>query len=1286
MNHLEQELRQRMAERIFVLDGAMGTMIQRYRLSEEHFRGEQLFKPLSLDPGAPGAKPESALLSEIAALPRPSDFAHDVKGNNELLSLTQAALIYDIHHQYLLAGADMVETNTFGASSVAQADYGLSEFAYVMNFASARLARAACDAFTAADPLRPRYVAGALGPQPRTASISPDVNDPGARNIDFEALRQTYAEQLRGLLDGGVHVILLETIFDTLNAKAAIFAIEETFEERGQRWPVMISGTVTDASGRILSGQTVEAFWNSVRHAKPLTIGLNCALGAALMRPYVQELSQKADTLLCVYPNAGLPNPMSETGFDETPEVTARLLKEFAQSGYVNMAGGCCGTTPEHIAAIAEAVKGLAPRPVPDITPAMRLSGLEPLNITCDSLFVNVGERTNVTGSKQFARLILEERFDEALAVARQQVENGAQIIDINMDEAMLDSEAAMVRFLNMLASEPDIARVPIMIDSSKWSVIEAGLRCVQGKAIVNSISLKEGEQSFLDQARRCQRYGAAVVVMAFDEQGQADSLARKTAICERAYRLLVDRLQFDPQDIVFDPNIFAVATGIEEHDRYGLDFIEACAWIKKHLPGAKISGGVSNVSFSFRGNDQAREAIHTVFLYHAIQAGLTMGIVNAGMIGVYDELDSELRERVEDVILYRSAGGHEALQADVAQTDAAQVDAAQTATERLIAKAASLKGEGARREEQLLWREAAVDQRIAHALIHGITQWIVEDTEEAWQQVQVRGGKPIEVIEGPLMQGMNLVGDLFGAGKMFLPQVVKSARVMKQAVAHLVPYIEADKAASGQSQSRGKILIATVKGDVHDIGKNIVAVVLQCNNFDVVNLGVMVPASEILAQAKAHEVDAIGLSGLITPSLEEMAHVAAEMQRDNYFQERSIPLLIGGATTSRIHTAVKIAPHYSQPVVHVVDASRCVPVAQQLLSGEQRPAFIEQLHKDYEKLRQQHAQGRGPALISLADARANAPVIDWSAYRPYPPKFIGFRHFQQLDLAALLPYFDWQPFFQTWDLHGPYPAILQDPVVGDTASKLFDDAQHMLKKILAGRWIKAHAAVGFWPAQSHGDDIYVYRDEACTEPLMVWHNLRQQTAKKAGVANKSLADYIAPRDSGLCDYLGMFAVTAGDGADERAAKMQEAHDDYGAIMLKALADRFAEALAESMHERVRKDLWGYAADEVLDAKALIAESYRGIRPAPGYPACPDHVVKKDMFQHLHADRIGMRLTESFAMWPAASVSGFYMAHPEANYFTLGALGDDQLEDLSKRSGRRLESLQSALASLRRAA
>ncbi|MFN5151874.1 MAG: methionine synthase [Burkholderiales bacterium] len=1273
---LEQDLRARMAKRILVLDGAMGTMIQRYRLSEADFRGEQTFSVHCMHPDAPGAKPQANLLSEILAMPKPAQFAHDVKGNNELLSLTQPSLIYDIHHQYLLAGADLIETNTFGASSVAQADYGLSSFAYAMNLASAKLASAAAAAFTEANPQWPRYVAGALGPQPRTASISPDVNDPGARNIDFEALRQTYSEQLRGLLDGGIDVILVETIFDTLNAKAAIFAIEEAFEARGKRWPVMISGTVTDASGRILSGQTVEAFWNAIRHARPMTVGLNCALGAALMRPYVQELSQKADTLLCVYPNAGLPNPMSDTGFDETPDITARLIKEFAQSGFVNIAGGCCGTTPEHIAAIVEAVKDIKPRLIPNLEPAMRLSGLEPLNIKIDSLFVNVGERTNVTGSKQFARLILEERFDEALAVARQQVEHGAQIIDVNMDEAMLDSEAAMVRFLNMLASEPDIARVPIMIDSSKWSVIEAGLRCVQGKSIVNSISLKEGEHSFLHQARLCQRYGAAVIVMAFDEQGQADSFARKVSICERAYRLLVDRLQFDPQDIVFDPNIFAVATGIEEHDRYGLDFIEACAWIRQHLPGAKISGGVSNVSFSFRGNDLAREAIHTVFLYHAIQAGLSMGIVNAGMIGVYDDLEPELRALVEDVLLYRQP----------LADPRALGDQAQTSTERLIVKAASLKGDGARREEQLAWRESSVEQRISHALVHGLTQWITEDTEEAWQQILARGGKPIEVIEGPLMQGMNLVGDLFGAGKMFLPQVVKSARVMKQAVAHLIPYIEADKAASGQNQSRGKILIATVKGDVHDIGKNIVAVVLQCNNFDVVNLGVMVPASEILAQAKAHQVDAIGLSGLITPSLEEMAHVAAEMERDEYFKERSTPLLIGGATTSRIHTAVKIAPHYSHPVVHVLDASRCVPVAQQLLSKEQRPSFIEQLKKDYEKLREQHAQGRGPALISLAQARSNAPRTDWSNVKVCKPKFIGFRHFQNLDLASLVPYIDWQPFFQTWDLHGPYPAILQDPVVGDTANKLFADAQQMLKRILAGRWIKAHASIGFWPAQGQGDDIHLFSDEACSKPLMVWHNLRQQTAKKSGVANKSLADYVMPKDVGYSDYIGMFAVTAGDGADERAAQMQNDHDDYGAIMLKALADRFAEALAEAMHERVRKDLWGYAANESLSALDLIQETFQGIRPAPGYPACPDHEVKREMFVHLQAESIGMRLTESCAMWPAASVSGFYLAHPQARYFTLGAIGDDQLADFAKRSGRSLDSVQRALASLRRGA
>jgi 5-methyltetrahydrofolate--homocysteine methyltransferase len=1271
---MERQLRALMAQRILILDGAMGTMIQRYRLSEAQFRGEDpLATEMQADPGRGDTRNASEIagslvqadavcrlegdarriVEEIGALGRPREFPADVKGNNELLSLTQPALIHAIHLDYLLAGADLIETNTFGATAVAQEDYGLSTWAYAINLASARLARAAADQVNRQTPHRPRFVAGALGPQPRTASISPDVNDPGARNVDFETLRASYREQLQGLFDGGIDIVLVETIFDTLNAKAAIFAIEEEFEARGKRWPIMISGTVTDASGRILSGQTVEAFWNAVRHAQPMSIGLNCALGAALMRPYVQELAHRADTFVCVYPNAGLPNPMSDTGFDETPEMTARLLREFAESGFVNIAGGCCGTTPEHIAAIAGALEGLSPRTVPQIEPAMRLSGLEALNVYDTSLFVNIGERTNVTGSRQFARLILEGRFDEALAVARQQVENGAQIIDVNMDEAMLDSEAAMVRFLRLVASEPDIARVPIMIDSSRWSVIEAGLRCVQGKSLVNSISLKEGEEAFIHQAELCRRYGAAVVVMAFDEQGQADTFARKTAICERAYRLLVDRVGFNSHDIVFDPNIFAIATGIEEHDRYGLDFIEAAAWIRRELPGAKVSGGVSNVSFSFRGNDAAREAIHTVFLYHAIRAGLSMGIVNAGMMGVYDDLEPDLRERVEDVVLNRPGPG-EGL----------------TPTERLIAKTSAIRGEAGKREENLAWRDTSVQERLAHALVHGITQWIVEDTEAAWQQIASQGGRPIEVIEGPLMEGMSLVGDLFGAGKMFLPQVVKSARVMKQAVAHLVPYIEEEKAALGAPQARGRLLIATVKGDVHDIGKNIVTVVLQCNNFEVINLGVMVPASEILAKAREHEVDAIGLSGLITPSLEEMALVAEAMERDGYFRERSIPLLIGGATTSRVHTAVKIAPRYSGPVVHVVDASRSVPVVQQLVASAQRESFVAQLKRDYDAVREQHARARGPAMIALDKARENAEPIDWTVYQPTQPKFLGRRHFRNIDLEALTGYIDWQPFFQTWDLHGPFPAILSDEVVGETSRKLFADAQSMLKRIVQGRWLKAHAAIGFWPAASRGDDIVLFADEARATELFVWHNQRQQSAKKPGVYNKSLADFVAPEASGVRDYLGVFALTAGDCADARAAALAAAHDDYASIMVKALADRLAEALAEAMHERVRKDLWGYAPNESLNPRELIAEGFRGIRPAPGYPACPEHTVKSAMFTALDAERVGMRLTETLAMWPSASVSGFYIAHPEAKYFSVGPIGEDQSADLAKRRAR----------------
>ena len=1253
---LEASLREALSRRILVLDGAMGTMIQRYKLTEADYRGERL-----------------------------ADFERDLKGNNELLSLTRPAVIAEIHEGYLAAGADIIETNTFGATSIAQADYGLAHLADEMNLASARLARAACDRFSTPD--RPRYVAGALGPQPKTASISPDVNDPGARNVTFDELREAYAAQTRALIEGGVDLLLVETIFDTLNAKAALFAIDEIMEEREAaglpRLPLMISGTVTDASGRILSGQTVEAFWNSVRHARPLTIGLNCALGAALMRPYIEELSRKADTFVCVYPNAGLPNPMSDTGFDETPEITSALLAEFADAGFVNVAGGCCGTTPEHVAAIAQAVQSRTPRAVPEIEPAMRLSGLEATTITDTSLFVNVGERTNVTGSKAFARLILAGQFDEALQVARQQVENGAQVIDINMDEAMLDSAAAMSRFLNLLASEPDIARVPIMIDSSKWSVIEAGLKCVQGKGIVNSISLKEGEAEFLRQARLVRRYGAAVIVMAFDEQGQADTFARKTEICERAYRLLVEQVGFPAEDIVFDPNIFAIATGIEEHDHYAVDFIEATSWIRANLPRAKVSGGVSNVSFSFRGNDAAREAIHTVFLYHAIRAGLSMGIVNAGMVGVYDELEPELRRRVEDIVLHRPPSLPDDL-------PAGSPERGKTATERMIEFAATLKAGGARREENLDWRgtpeaPVSVEKRLAHALIHGITQFVTDDTEEVWQAIHARGGRPIEVIEGPLMDGMNIVGDLFGAGKMFLPQVVKSARVMKQAVAHLIPYIEAEKqaiaAAGGDVSARGKIVIATVKGDVHDIGKNIVSVVLQCNNFEVVNMGVMVPCSDILARARVEGADIIGLSGLITPSLEEMQTVAREMERDEYFRLRKIPLLIGGATTSRVHTAVKIAPHYSGPVVYVPDASRSVPVAQQLISPQTRPKFLADLMADYDRVRAQHAGRKGPELIPLEKARANRPVL---TYQPAKPRFIGRREFRNHDLADIARCIDWGPFFQTWDLHGAFPGILNDELVGESARRVYSDGRAMLKRVIDGRWLTANGVIALLPANAVGDDIEIYTDESRSRVALTWHNLRQQTVKREGVFNKCLADYIAPRADagGADDYIGLFAVTAGIGVERREKEFADLLDDYSSIMLKAIADRLAEAYAEALHERVRRELWGYAADERLSTEELIAEKYRGIRPAPGYPACPEHTVKRAMFEVLRCEDIGMSLTESFAMSPAASVSGFYLAHPQAEYFNVGPIGEDQVRDYARRAGRTEEDLRRALASL----
>jgi 5-methyltetrahydrofolate--homocysteine methyltransferase len=1220
MSRAAQLLPVLLQQRILILDGAMGTMIQRYQLNEEQYRGSRF-----ADFSVPGKQ-------------------MFLKGNNELLCLTQPQVIQEIHEQYFAAGADVIETNTFGATSIAQSDYHMEHLVREMNLEAARLACAARDQYST--PERPRFVAGALGPTPKTASISPDVNDPGARNVTFDELVSSYREQVEALLDGGVDLFLVETIFDTLNAKAALLALETVFEQRGlsgdQRPPLMISGTVTDASGRILSGQTVEAFWHSVRHAKPLTIGLNCALGAALMRPYIAELSKIADTFICVYPNAGLPNPMSDTGFDETPADTSALLQEFAQAGFVNIAGGCCGTTPDHIRAIAHAVSSMTPRRVPEHQAVMKLSGLEAVKIDDQSLFVNVGERTNVTGSKAFARLILNEQFDEALAVARQQVENGAQIIDINMDEAMLDSQRAMTRFLNLIASEPDIARVPIMIDSSKWSVIEAGLKCVQGKAIVNSISLKEGEAEFLRQATLCQRYGAAAVVMAFDEQGQADTFARKIEICERAYRVLVDKVGFAPEDIIFDPNIFAIATGIEEHNNYAVDFINATRWIKQHLPHAKISGGVSNVSFSFRGNEPVREAIHTVFLYHAIQAGLTMGIVNAGQLGVYENLDPALRERVEDVVLNR-------------RTDA---------TDRLLEVADQYKSGAAKQEQTLEWRNKPVQERLSHALIHGITDFIVEDTEQVRAEIAARGGRPIEVIEGPLMDGMNVVGDLFGAGKMFLPQVVKSARVMKQAVAYLVPYIEEEKkqieAAGGDVRSKGKIVIATVKGDVHDIGKNIVTVVLQCNNFEVVNMGVMVPCNEILAKAKVEGADIIGLSGLITPSLEEMAYVASEMQRDDYFRLKKIPLLIGGATTSRVHTAVKIAPHYDGPVIYVPDASRSVTVASHLLSDEAAGKYLADIKAEYEKVRQQHANKKAAPLVSLKQARANQPPLDWAHYTPSRPKFIGKRQFKNYDLSDIARYIDWQPFFQTWDLHGPFPAILTDDIVGESARRVYADGQAMLKKVIENRWLSANAVIAFLPANSVNETIEVYSDESRTQVAFRWHNLRQQSAKREGVANKCLADYIAPKDSGVADYLGMFAVTAGLGMEKMERRFEAEHDDYSSIMLKAIADRLAEAFAECLHERVRKDLWGYAADENLSNEELIKESYRGIRPAPGYPACPGHEVKRPLFDYLQANDIGMSLTESYAMFPASSVSGFYFSHPQSSYFNVGEVGEEQ--------------------------
>ncbi|WP_295467087.1 methionine synthase [uncultured Pseudomonas sp.] len=1211
-------LRQALAQRILILDGGMGTMIQSYRLEEADYRGERF-----------------------------ADWPSDVKGNNDLLLLTQPKIIAEIEKAYLDAGADILETNTFNATRVSQADYGMEEITYELNLAGARVAREVADAKTLETPDRPRFVAGVLGPTSRTCSISPDVNNPGYRNVTFDELVENYTEATRGLIDGGADLILIETIFDTLNAKAAIFAVQGVFEEVGIELPIMISGTITDASGRTLSGQTTEAFWNSVRHAKPISVGLNCALGAKELRPYVEELATKADTFVSAHPNAGLPNAFGE--YDETPAQMAAVVEEFAASGLLNIVGGCCGTTPAHIRAIAEAVAKHPPRQLPEIPKACRLSGLEPFTISRESLFVNVGERTNITGSAKFARLIREENYAEALEVAQQQVEAGAQVIDINMDEGMLDSKAAMVTFLNLIASEPDISRVPIMIDSSKWEVIEAGLKCIQGKGIVNSISMKEGVEAFIHHAKLCKRYGAAVVVMAFDEDGQADTEARKNEICARSYDILVNQVGFPPEDIIFDPNIFAVATGIEEHNNYAVDFINACAFIRDNLPYALTSGGVSNVSFSFRGNNPVREAIHSVFLYHAIQNGLTMGIVNAGQLEIYDEIPAALRERVEDVVLNRTPAG----------------------TDALLAIADDYKGGGAVKEaETEEWRGLPVDKRLEHALVKGITTYIVEDTEECRQQC----ARPIEVIEGPLMSGMNVVGDLFGSGKMFLPQVVKSARVMKQAVAHLIPFIEAEK--GDKPEAKGKILMATVKGDVHDIGKNIVGVVLGCNGYDIVDLGVMVPAEKILQTAIAEKCDIIGLSGLITPSLDEMVHVAKEMQRQGF----TLPLMIGGATTSKAHTAVKIEPQYkNDAVVYVTDASRAVGVATQLLSKELKAGFVERTRADYVEVRERTAnRSARTERLSYEKAVANKPAFNWLGYQATKPSFTGTRVLENIDLAVLAEYIDWTPFFISWDLAGKYPRILTDEVVGEAATALFHDAQAMLRKLIDEKLIKARAVFGFWPAnQVRDDDLEVYGEDG--QPLATLHHLRQQTIKPEGKPNLSLADFVAPKETGVTDYVGGFIVTAGIGAEELAKDYERKGDDYNSIMVKALADRLAEACAEWLHERVRKEHWGYAADETLDNEALIREQYKGIRPAPGYPACPDHTEKATLFKLLdpearfnEAGRSGVFLTEHYAMFPAAAVSGWYFAHPEAQYFAVGKIDKDQVERYTERKGQEL--------------
>jgi 5-methyltetrahydrofolate--homocysteine methyltransferase len=1215
-----ERLKDELSKRIVILDGPRGTMIQKRNLDEAAFRGER-FK----------------------------DFPNDLKGNNDILNLTQPEIISEIYEKYLAAGSDIVGTNTFNSSSISQADYNTQEFVYEMNFESARLAKQAADKFSALTPNKPRWVAGAIGPMNKTLSMSPDVNDPGYRAVTFEQIKESYQEAVKGLIDGGVDLLLVETVFDTLNCKAALFAINELLEQMGRKLPIMVSGTIVDMSGRTLSGQTVEAFLNSVAHANIFSIGLNCSLGAKEMRPYIEELSQKANMYISCYPNAGLPNAFG--GYDELPEETAAYLKEFGESGFLNLVGGCCGTTPDHIGKIAEFVKDIPPRKLPEIEPYLRLSGLEPLNVTPQTNFVNIGERTNITGSAKFAKLIRDENYEEALSVALQQVESGAQVIDINMDEGMIDGVAAMVRFLKLIAVEPDIARVPVMLDSSKWEIIEAGLKCLQGKGIVNSISLKEGEEKFIEHARKVKLYGAAVIVMAFDENGQADSYERRISICQRCYDILTKKVGFPPQDIIFDPNILTVATGIDEHNNYAVDYIRATKWIKENLPLAKVSGGVSNISFSFRGNNVVREAMHSAFLYHAIKAGMDMGIVNAGMIEVYDEIPKDLLELVEDVLLNRR----------------------DDATERLVQFADTIKTKGKVIEHDTKWREAPVEERLKHALIKGIVEFIDVDTEEARQKYP----KPLDVIEGPLMDGMNVVGDLFGAGKMFLPQVVKSARVMKKSVAYLTPYIEAAKA-EGASSINGRILLATVKGDVHDIGKNIVGVVLGCNNYEVIDLGVMVPADKILQIAKEKNVDIIGLSGLITPSLDEMVHVAREMERQGF----QVPLLIGGATTSKIHAAVKIAPNYSNPTVHVLDASRSVTVAGSLMNKDNREGFIGSIKQEYERMRISH-KGRkdNKKFLTIEEARNRGLKIDWKNTQVTKPSFTGNKVFENFPLEKIRERIDWTPFFQTWEMKGKYPKIFDDANYGSEAKKLFDEANRLLDDIISNKWLKANAVVGLYPANSVGDDIALYSNDKRKETITTLHTLRQQAEKTNDEPYFALADLVAPASSGVNDYIGCFAVTTGIGIESLLEKFRKEHDDYNSIMTKALADRLAEAFAELMHEMVRKELWGYSKNENLSSEDLIAEKYDGIRPAPGYPAQPDHTEKQLIFDLLEAeDNTGITLTESFAMYPASAVSGLYFSHPESRYFNVGKINRDQVEDYARRKNMPVEEIERWLA------